>query len=102
MKYEELEFVKVNNEDVEIIRYGANKVMNTMANCLYAYNDIDKVIINNNVYLRDKEEVNIPYLSDRLLNCVCFFDIELGEKVSCFSFLNENGEVQYGFTNHND
>lgn len=102
MKYEELSFEEIKIEEVKIERYKEEEVVGKVTKCYYSPCEIKKVVVNGKTYLRDREEIQIDWLGDKLEEGLYFFDKKSDETIWCMTFRNEKGELCYGFTDHND
>ena len=102
MKYEELKFIEINAEEVEIIRYSNDETISKITGIRFGKEQIEKLVIDGNVYLRDCEEIEIDWLGDRLEDYMEFYDEISSELIKCVAFRNEQGEMVYGFSDHND
>lgn len=102
MKYEELDFEKIKKEDCDITRYNGEHVISKTAKVLFTPCEIKEVIFNGKTYKRDHQDVDIPWLAERFLTYHYFYDEESRERVNLISFVNDFGEVEYGFSDHND
>lgn len=102
MEYQNLKFKKINKEDCEITRYNDEVVLSKQCGVQFSPLQIKKVTYQHAQYSRDGQDVEIPWLTDRLLTAYEFYDDDSRERITLISFKNENGDIEYGFTDHND
>lgn len=102
MKYTELDFKKIDKNKCNIKRYDNEIVVSKKCKIQFAPNQIKEIEFGGNVYKRDGEEVNIPWLSNNLHSSSYFYDETSQHEIMLIEFEDENGNVQYGFTDHDD
>lgn len=105
MKYNEIELKKITkNEELNIKRYENEEIISNVTHTLFTPIQIKEIEYNGNLYKRDKEEVNIDWLGDNIIHIYYFYDTYLyqNEKIMMVIFKNIKGELEYGFTDHND
>lgn len=102
MKYDELEFKEIQKEDCEILRYGDEIVLSKQCGIQFSQVETKSIKFNGKIYKRDKQEINIPWLSNRLINAYEFYDDKSSERITLIIFRTKNGRVKYGFSDHNN
>lgn len=102
MKYEKLSFKKIAENKCNIKRYNDEVVVSKQCKIQFSPNQIKEIKFNGNIYKRDGQEIEIPWLSEDLLTYYEFYDNKNRERITLISFNNENGDIEYGFTDHND
>lgn len=105
MKYNEVKFIEISKiEELKIKRYDDEKIISNVTHTLFTPTQIKEIEYNGNIYKRDKEEVNIDWLGDNIIHIDYFCDTYLyqNEKIMMVIFKNIKGEIEYGFSDHND
>lgn len=102
MKYEKLSFKKIAKNKCNIKRYNDEIVVSKQCKIQFAPNQIKEINYLGKTYKRDKQDVDIEWLSNNLISCSYFYDEISRHEIMLIEFEDENGNIQYGFTDHDD
>ena len=102
MKYTELDFKKIDKNKCNIKRYDNEIVVSKECKIQFTPNQIKEINYLGKTYKRDKQDVNIEWLSNNLISCFYFYDAISQHEIILIKFEDGNGNIQYGFTDHDD